>query len=409
MLMISYYAPPMLNAESILVAKTLKFLSQTFDVELLTVSRDSDFKEDPYLIEEMGEGTKVRRFRNPKPQSRVLRKIYREVMNRFSMVDNPLWLGKALQAVERLPDAYDVIYSRSQPGASHIAALSAKKKLGIPWIAQFSDPWGHNPYHPYHGRRKAVIERYESEVIELADHLIFPTVEMRDLYASVYPKLKVKQRSTVLPHHFDQALYGEGQPEKQDESKISLAYIGDFYGLRSPEPLLKALTELRERRPDLVERLQLDVIGNVERTFHGQLEDAEKRLGMRVNRVGQVPYRTSLVRMAQADLLLLVDAPSDVNLFLSSKLIDYFGARRPILGITSTKGTAGRLIAECGWNVHHPDDVAGISLALERYLGELTEYQERARHLELVDRYRSETVVGELAGLFEKLGNKKRN
>ena len=104
--------------------------------------------------------------------------------------------------------------------------------------------------------------------------------------------------------------------------------------------------------------------------------------------------------MAETDILLLVDAPSDVNLFLSSKLIDYLGARRPILGITSTKGTAGRVLTDYGWNVHHPDDVPGIAAALESCLSHLPEYQQRAREID-VDRYRSENVVAQLAALCE--------
>ncbi|MGZ6507226.1 MAG: hypothetical protein ACXVDE_08820, partial [Tumebacillaceae bacterium] len=208
------------------------------------------------------------------------------------------------------------------------------------------------------------------------------------------------ERSLVLPHHFDAALYGDVQREQRE--RITLAYIGDFYGLRSPEPLLKGLTLLKERRPDFVSKLELQVVGNVERTFHSLLEEGERKLGMSVKRVGQVPYRKSLELMAQTDLLLLVDAPSDVNLFLSSKLIDYLGARRPILGITSTKGTAGRVITGYGWQVHHPDDVAGIADALESYLSNFDAIQDQARTMD-VDRYRSERVVEELVALCDQV------
>lgn len=404
MLMVSYYAPPILNAESILVAKTLKFLSQEYAVDLLTVGDESDFKDDPFLLEEMGGRVNAIRVANPKPTSRVMRKVYREAMARLSAIDNPLWLRGARKALQGLDGDYEVLYSRSQPGASHVLALEAKARWGLPWVAQFSDPWGHNPYHPLHGKTKEVVAEYERQVIEQADHLIFPTLEMRDLYAGVYPNAGVVERSTVLPHHFDAALY-RGEESGQRDGKIVMSYIGDFYGLRSPAPLVKGLTLLKEKRPDLVARLELQVVGNVERSFHPLLEEAERQLGLRVNRVGQVPFRRSLELMAESDLLLLVDAPSDVNLFLSSKLIDYLGAYRPVLGITSTKGTAGRLLQDYGWQVHHPDDVPGIAAALETYLSELPQLQEQARRME-IDRFRSESVVGELVRICEQV---KRN
>jgi len=405
MLMISYYAPPLLNAESILVAKTLKFLSQHYQIDLVTVGNDRDFKNDPFLLEEMGDRVKVINIPNPKPKNRVLRKIYRVMMGRLFAFDNPLWLVRVQKELVRLRGNYDVIYSRSMPGTSHLAATFAKHRFqNVPWIAQFSDPWAHNPYHVYQGKRKQTIEGYERQVIEGADHIIFPTVEMRDLYKSVYPDAKLEQRATVLPHHYDEALYEATESEeeaKRAEGTIRMSYIGDFYGLRSPEPLLKGLTALKERRPDLAGRLELQVVGNIERTFVPMLEAAERDLGLRVDRVGQVPFRESLGLMRKSDILLLVDAPSDVNLFLSSKLIDYLGASRPILGITSTKGTAGRLLGEYGWQVHHPDDVAGIAQALEDYLSRLGEYQEQAQQMD-TDRYRSESVVKELSTIIDR-------
>ncbi|PWK15679.1 glycosyltransferase [Tumebacillus permanentifrigoris] len=399
MLMISYYAPPQLNAESILVAKTLKFLSRHFQVDLITVGEEPEFRTDPFLLEEMGERVQVRRLSNPKPSSRVFRKLYRETVGRLASIDNPIWLRAAETYAGMMlkPDQYDVLYSRSQPGSSHLAALHMKKRFGLPWIAQFSDPWAHNPYHPYTGRKKQVIEGYEREVVEQADKLVFPTQEMLDLYAAAHGHVDIKSKSIVLPHHYDPELY-TASVQGTEPAKIRLAYIGDFYGLRSPEPLVKALRVLKERRPDLVERLELQVVGNVERTFHPLLEEAEQQLGMTVQRIGQVPYRQSLELMAQTDVLLLVDAPSDVNLFLSSKLIDYLGARRPVLGITSTKGTAGRLLQEYGWQVHHPDNIASIADALELYLSQLEQQQAHANAIP-VDRFSSEHVVGQLAEL----------
>jgi hypothetical protein len=405
MLMISYYAPPILNAESILVAKTLKFLSQMYEIDLLTVGPEMDFKQDPFLLEEMGKKVRVMRVENRKPTSRLMRKLYREAMGRLFAIDNPFWIAKAKKAMDGLQKSYDLIYSRSMPGASHVVALYAKEKLRVPWVAQFSDPWGNNPYHPLHGRKKQVIERFERRVIEQGDGFVFPTVEIRDLYASVYGR-SVQEKALVVPHHFDEAIY-ETTGQAAGREKVRLAYIGDFYGLRSPEPLVKALHKLKERRADLVEQLELQVVGNVEGKFHGLLEEAQRSLGLNVQRVGQVPYRKSLELMRETDLLLLVDAPSDVNLFLSSKLIDYLGAQRPILGITSTKGTAGRLLTEYGWDVHHPNDVDEIAHSLERYLGELETYSQRALEAP-VDRFRSEQVVEEMGAFFERVSGRKR-
>ena len=52
----------------------------------------------------------------------------------------------------------------------------------------------------------------------------------------------------------------------------------------------------------------------------------------------------SLKLMATSDLLLVVDGPDDLSVFLPSKLIDYLGAQVPILGIVPP-GAAAKLLA----------------------------------------------------------------
>ncbi|GMA50015.1 hypothetical protein GCM10025857_13720 [Alicyclobacillus contaminans] len=56
----------------------------------------------------------------------------------------------------------------------------------------------------------------------------------------------------------------------------------------------------------------------------------------------RVTYFESLNLMTKSDVLLLIDAPSKtgINPFLASKLVDYLGAGKRILGITDEKGTA---------------------------------------------------------------------
>jgi hypothetical protein len=80
-----------------------------------------------------------------------------------------------------------------------------------------------------------------------------------------------------------------------------------------------------------------------------------------------VDYKTSLALMQSADLLLNIDAPSEISVFLPSKLVDYIGAGRPILGITPP-GTASRVIRELGGWLADPSDPEAIASTLESAL-----------------------------------------
>lgn len=407
-LMISYFAPPVLSAESILVGKLLPELARHYQVDLITVGEDPDFRKDDALAKWMSaENVHVHRYNNPKPANKIVRRLYQKSSALFQDV-NDKWMRQVLLH-HKLQPPYKLIYSRSQPGVSHLVAHEFKQRLKVPWVAQFSDPWANNPYHQYHMEwMHAVDQKNEAAVIRNADRLIFPTVEIRDLVASHYPDVKVKGISAILPHYFAESLYGEAVAAAPTETaskdgRIVISYIGDFYGLRSPEPLLKALAAIEQKRPEINRRLHVRIIGNVEQKFHSMVDTLREKTGATVERTGQIPYLQSLAEMKQSDILLLVDAPSDVNLFLPSKLIDYFGARKPIMGITSEQGTTGSLIRQYGFPVVDPREPEKIAAALIEMAEQFDRYSRRAADNDY-EMFTAKSVAAELVNLFEQLG-----
>jgi hypothetical protein len=76
--------------------------------------------------------------------------------------------------------------------------------------------------------------------------------------------------------------------------------------------------------------------------------------------------------MASSDLLLVVDGPDDLSVFLPSKLIDYLGAHVPILGIVPP-GTSAQLLARLGAPACDPREPQQIAAALRNALSDAAE------------------------------------
>jgi glycosyltransferase involved in cell wall biosynthesis len=71
--------------------------------------------------------------------------------------------------------------------------------------------------------------------------------------------------------------------------------------------------------------------------------------------------------MSDSDLLLVIDGPDDLSVFLPSKLIEYIGAGTPIYGIVPP-GTSATVLRRLGGLVADPRDNDQVADALVRAL-----------------------------------------
>lgn len=359
-LLVSYHAPPVINAESILVWKTARALARHCDLNIITARVPGNVKVDEQMF--LPANVIIHRRTAFNPANALMQRAMAKFVG-FVADEQYLWT-KFRQHFTHLSDCdVDVIYSRSHPGASHILAYKIKKKLHKPWVAQFSDPWTRNPYHKNHSfLRKAFDRRWERKVVKFADVLVFPTREIQEMYCATYGQAYIESKSIILPHHYTPEFYQGGMAVRSATGDtISFSYFGDFYGARSPEPFLAGLRYVISLHPELATRMKVTFYGNVESKFDPLLQQSP----IPINR-DKVPYRESLQHMMNSDVLLLVDAPSEngVNPFLASKLIDYLGAGKRILGITDLRGTAADILRKYGHHVVSPHGIEDISAAI---------------------------------------------
>jgi len=281
---------------------------------------------------------------------------------------------------------------------SNLVGLKLKKETGLPWVAHFSDPWVDNPYCHY-GRLGGYINRkLERAVMEKADAIVFVSEEMRQLVMKKYP-LEVRQKSAVIPHCYDPELVSQPYPSKEN-SKLIFTYTGNFYGIRTPLPLFKAIRNLLARQPEIQNFINIQIVGRL----HKDYQDAISKLGIEkvVSAVGVVPYLKSLEYIQNTDALLLVDAPSKTpSVFLPLKLIEYTSFKKPILGITPLEGASASLIKRLGGMVVSPENVGGIEEAILTFYqkfkaGSLSDYSYSDKDIEPYNAMNTTKTLAEL-------------
>jgi len=279
-----------------------------------------------------------------------------------------VWVGRATHAAVSAAASgeYAGLVSFAQPWSDHLVGLRVHRETGLPWVAHFSDPWADSPYATPHQR--AIWRRMEEDVVREAAAVVFVTSETVELVMAKYPD-EWRRKAFVVPHGFEAGLHTAARPRETERPRpMRIVHTGRFYaGVRTPLALLQALARLRSSQ-SFKGALELSFVGP-----HTEEYASEARaLGVSdlVSFVGRVSTAEAATRAADADVLLVIDAPSrGPSPFLPSKLIDYLPLRKPILGVTPETGATAQLLRRLGGVVAPPDDIAAIEQALVDLVG----------------------------------------
>lgn len=359
LLFLSWAYPPMAFPRAVQVARLAQHLTER-PLKIFCLAPQGDRVE--YVAErESGiDIVRIPRGLLTRTLERMLPLERRRILQNID-VNKFWWRGAAhFIATQETIGIDDVLVTFGQPMAGHRAGLKLKQTTGVHWIAHFSDPWADNPFLA--PKARAAASRLEAEVISNADGIIFTSKETVDLVLAKYPD-EMRRKTAVVPHAFEPTFF----PKVMHRSgPLIIRYLGNLFSGRGPEPLFQALAIIGQRAPALVMRLRVELIGEIPREMH--ISDALAGLPPELVQFFQrVPYSESLALMRSADLLLNIDAPGTLSVFLPSKLVEYIGTGRPILGITPP-GTASDLIEELGGWVADPADPDAIANALEKAL-----------------------------------------
>ena len=375
LLAVSFAYPPLAYPRSMQVARLLKYSGRP----TVLVCADEPGARRDATIEPEAEALLEACVRVPFADSgrrrlanrlsfRLARPLWRRINNSPDKYAG--WKAAALRAADEYLDTHDfrpdALVTFAQPFTDHLVGLELKRRHGLPWVAHFSDPWTDNPFNNYDAsslRRNLSLER---GVIEAADRTVFTSRETVETVFAKYPE-ELRRRARVLPQCFDPGLYAPAPPG--EGGPLVVRYVGNFYGTRSPAPLCQALSAVLADNPRALTDVRFEIIGENDPQLLGRSGGDRLPAGLLTLRPS-VPYRESLRLMASADGLLVIDAPAEVSIFLPSKLIDYIGAGRPILGLTPP-GAAAELLGQLGGPTAHPSDVPAAKEALESFLAVL--------------------------------------
>ena len=140
----------------------------------------------------------------------------------------------------------------------------------------------------------------------------------------------IEQSKTLhIPHFYDESYF-----RKIEETKLlsgfNIAYYGtfDWSGSRSPETFFNSFRKFLDANPEAQIEAKFVFYGTWLSEHNQLIEDLELADNVQINKA--VSYEEYMKKLPNSNALLLL-VSSEHNLFMPSKIVDYFGAQRPIL------------------------------------------------------------------------------
>lgn len=318
--------------------------------------------------------------------------------------DRILWaLRAALRAYTLARGrATGIIYTTSPPHSTHVSGLILKRMTGLPWVADFRDPWtGDFRYDPPSRWVRRAHTACERAILARADRIICITESARKSYISGFgidPK-----RLVTIYNGFDSADFRPGSGRRRASAgRIVITHSGSFYGTYFPDLFVRALAAALAADESLARRVTVRFVGVME---GGMRERIDAMLPGRCVFSGYLSHRDAIDAILESDInLIALPARRDASYHVPGKLFEYLAAGRPILAV-APRGETARIIESTGAGMVLSEGREGeLSRALARAIPKLARVGRRAPDAALIAQYDRENLTARLAGVFDEIG-----
>ena len=286
----------------------------------------------------------------------------------------------------------DAMVSTGPPHSMHMIALGLKERTGIPWLADFRDPWTQIDFYHHLMLTRWADARHkhmEAKVLCQADRVVTVSPGCAEGLKAI------SGRSVeVITNGYDPDDFMD-VPDF-DYQFFSITHLGSMNADRNPENLWAALAALIEGDPLLKEKLKIRLIGKTDISVIKNLT----RLGL-LRYTEQRPFlpHQEAIRQAanSAILLLALNNTPNVMGIAPGKMYEYLAMKRPILAIGPANGNAADIISETNSGYTLPfNDTETMINVLKKWINK---YQKRTLCMENqhTERYTRERLCEQVA------------
>ncbi|HEX5112090.1 MAG TPA: glycosyltransferase, partial [Saprospiraceae bacterium] len=330
-LLITYYWPPAGGAGVMRWAKMSKYISEFgWEPVIYTPSNGETGMHDESLLKEipshiemvktpiwepydlyktfLGRSKKDKvysGFINEKKKVSLAQRISVFIRGNFFIPDARMfWIKPSVKFLKAyLKDhPVDAIVSTGPPHSMHLIAEKIHHLTGIPWIADFRDPWTNIDFYrdlQLSGWADKKHHRLELKVLKNASKVVTVTWRSRDEFKALCGRDDIE----VVPNGFDEADFPKINADHLDK-EFSFIHVGSMNRDRNPVAFWDAIKNALQQMPEIKRDLKIKLVGPVD--FSVRQSVKEMGLSDVTDFIEYVPHTQAVQLQQKAQVVLLV-------------------------------------------------------------------------------------------------------
>ena len=432
-LIISYYWPPTGGSGVQRWVKFAKYLpSEGWQPVIYTPENPEQLAVDESLAAEVPEAAEVVKTRIIEPYELYKKLLRRSGHSKEAVEVNPvnaqnksllqkaamwvrgnlfrpdprcLWIGPSVRFLKKYLSEHpvDLIVSTGPPQSMHMIGLRLSRETGLPWIADFRDPWTKIFYFKHLSMTPAT-ERWHKKMEKMVLDEASAVVAVSPLVQQEFQAM-TDTPVELITNGFDECDFSS-EPCTQAyggaSQEFTITHTGLFAADGNPTVLWDVLAEKCHADEAFRKLLRIKLIGKTDDQILKALKD--RGLESSLINMGYQTHSVAVEQQRQASVLILpLRKEPEYRAVLPGKLFEYLASQRPILGIGQPDGAMAMIVNETGtgtvidWN-----DKEGISQYIEQCWKRHLEGRLSSDGADL-SRFTRRSLTRRMAGLFDKI------
>lgn len=267
---------------------------------------------------------------------------------------------------------FQALVTTGPPHSVHLIGLDLKRKLGMPWLADFRDLWREMDYLEDFLPTERTKRRHtamEQAVVQHADRITVPTPGVG---LSLQNQNEARQQKIKLIHNGwdpgdiqrvpDGNGNGAGQ-RSQTHERFHLGHFGSLFPTRDIPGLWTAIRRWNACIPEGRKPIHLDLVGNINAGVRASITST--LLDSDWTDHGYMAHGDAIDKMMDMDALLLVQNNNQTGQWaIPGKAFEYLATGIPIGIVCPMPSDLGDLTSEWGLTPAQHEDVEGCNSML---------------------------------------------